>query len=77
MHDLLMDHQDALTARYLVGYAGDLGLGTERFRAELFKHSGAPRVAEDVDQPTWPLSPARRRYSSTATATTARSAWPG
>jgi Na+/H+ antiporter NhaA len=49
MHDLLMDHQGALTARDLVGYAGDLGLDTERFRTDLFKHTGAPRVAEDVD----------------------------
>ncbi len=49
MHDLLMDHQGALTARDLVVYAEDLGLDAEKFRAELFKHAGAPRVAEDVD----------------------------
>jgi Na+/H+ antiporter NhaA len=49
MHDLLMDHQGALTPRDLLGYAGDIGLDTERFRNDLFKHTGAYRVAEDVD----------------------------
>jgi Na+/H+ antiporter NhaA len=49
MHDLLLDHQGALTVRDLVGYAGDLGLDTEKFRTQLFKHAGVPRVAEDVD----------------------------
>jgi Na+/H+ antiporter NhaA len=49
MHDLLFDHQDALRQGDLVGYAGDLDLDTERFAEDLRKHSGAPRVAEDVD----------------------------
>jgi Na+/H+ antiporter NhaA len=49
MHDVLMDHQGALTTRDLVGYAADLGLDTEKFRKNLFKHAGAYRVAEDVD----------------------------
>ena len=49
MHDMLMDHQGALTVRDLVGYAGDLGLDTEKFPADLRKHAGAYRVAEDVD----------------------------
>jgi Na+/H+ antiporter NhaA len=49
MHDLLLAHQGALTARDLVGYAEDLGLDADKFRAQLFKHAGAPRVAEDVD----------------------------
>jgi protein-disulfide isomerase len=49
MHDLLLDHQDALTTRDLIGYAGSLGLDTERFAADLRKHAGAARVAEDVD----------------------------
>ena len=49
MHDLLFDHQDALRPADLVGYAGDLDLDTERFAEDLRKHSGAPRVAEDVD----------------------------
>ena len=49
MHDMLMDHQGALTFMDLVGYAGDLGLDTEKFAADLRKHAGAYRVAEDVD----------------------------
>jgi Na+/H+ antiporter NhaA len=49
MHDMLMDHQGALTARDLVGYAADLGLDTEKFTADLRKHTGAGRIAEDVD----------------------------
>ena len=49
MHDLLMDHQGALTARDLIGYASSLGLDIEQFTADLRKHAGAARVAEDVD----------------------------
>jgi Na+/H+ antiporter NhaA len=49
MHDLLLDHQDALTARDLIGYASSLGLDVERFTADLRKHAGAAHVAEDVD----------------------------
>ena len=49
MHDMLMDHQGALTARDLIGYAGDLGLDAERFAADLRKHVGSARIAEDVD----------------------------
>jgi Na+/H+ antiporter NhaA len=49
MHDMLMDHQGALTPRDLLGYAGDIGLDTERFRTDLFRHAGAYRIAEDVD----------------------------
>jgi Na+/H+ antiporter NhaA len=49
MHDLLLEHQDALTTRDLTGYAGSLGLDTERFAADLRKHAGAAHVAEDVD----------------------------
>jgi Na+/H+ antiporter NhaA len=49
MHDVLMDHQGALTPRDLLGYAADLGLDAEKFRTDLFKHTGAYRVAEDVD----------------------------
>jgi protein-disulfide isomerase len=49
MHDALMDHQGALTFADLVRYAGDIGLNTERFAADLRKHVGAARVAEDVD----------------------------
>jgi Na+/H+ antiporter NhaA len=49
MHDLLFAHQDALRPRDLVGYAEQLGLDVERFTTALREHSGASRVAEDVD----------------------------
>ena len=49
MHDTLMDHQDALTFTDLMRYAAELELDTEKFGADLRKHAGAGRVAEDVD----------------------------
>jgi len=49
MHDLLLDHQDALTPRDLLGYARSLGLDMEKFTADVRRHTGAVRVAEDVD----------------------------
>jgi protein-disulfide isomerase len=49
MHDLLLEHQDALRANDLIGYAGRLGLDVERFTDALREHSGAARVADDVD----------------------------
>jgi Na+/H+ antiporter NhaA len=49
MHDLLLEHQDALRPRDLVGYAERLGLDLDRFRDDLRRHTGAARVAEDVD----------------------------
>jgi Na+/H+ antiporter NhaA/predicted DsbA family dithiol-disulfide isomerase len=49
MHDMLMDHQGALTIRDLTGYARELGLDTDRFVADLRGHAGAARVAEDVE----------------------------
>jgi protein-disulfide isomerase len=49
IHDLLLDHQDALRPRDLIGYVDSLGLDTERFAADLRKHAGAARVSEDVD----------------------------
>ena len=49
MHDLLLEHQGALTVRDLIGYAASLGLDTERFTADLRKHVGAACVAEDTD----------------------------
>jgi protein-disulfide isomerase len=49
MHDMLMDHQGALTFRDVVGYAESIGLDTDKFAADLRKHVGAYRVAEDVD----------------------------
>ena len=41
MHDLLLDHQDALHPRDLIGYADSLGLDTDRFAADLRKHAGS------------------------------------
>jgi Na+/H+ antiporter NhaA len=49
MHDMLMDHQGALGTADLLRYAGEIGLDTARFAADLRRHAGAPRVAEDVD----------------------------
>jgi Na+/H+ antiporter NhaA len=49
LHDLLLDHQDALRLRDLLGYAEQLGLDVERFADDLRTHAGAARVAEDVD----------------------------
>jgi protein-disulfide isomerase len=49
MHDVLLEHQDALTPSDLIGYAGELGLDADRFTEDLEKHAGAARVAEDVD----------------------------
>jgi len=49
MHDLLLDHQDALGFDDLVGYAEQLGLDVERFEEDLRTRAGARRVAEDVD----------------------------
>jgi Na+/H+ antiporter NhaA len=49
MHDLLLDNQDALRTDDLVAYAEQLGLDVERFTNSLREHTGAARVAEDVD----------------------------
>jgi len=49
MHDVLMDHQGALNAPDLARYAAELGLDVARFTADLRRHAGAYRVAEDVD----------------------------
>jgi Na+/H+ antiporter NhaA len=49
MHDLLLDHQDALRVRDLIAHARSLGLDMERFTADLRSHAGRDRVASDVD----------------------------
>jgi len=49
MHDLLLDHQDALHPRDLIGYAASLGLDTGRFAADLRKHAGLAHVSEDLE----------------------------
>jgi protein-disulfide isomerase len=49
MHDLLLEHQDALTPPDLMRYANELSLDVDRFTDELKRHEYAARVAEDVD----------------------------
>jgi Na+/H+ antiporter NhaA len=49
MHDLLLDHQDALEPEDLMGYAEQLGLDVERFSEGMRSRTGAGRVADDVD----------------------------
>ena len=49
MHDRLLDNQDLLTFGDLAHHAEQLGLDVERFTNQLQDHSGAARVAEDVD----------------------------
>jgi Na+/H+ antiporter NhaA len=49
MHDQLFAHQGALHAPDLVDYAGQLNLDITRFTADLRRHAGADRVAQDVD----------------------------
>jgi protein-disulfide isomerase len=48
MHDTLLQHQDDIAPRDLTRYADELGLDTDRFRAELRRHEHAGRVADDV-----------------------------
>ena len=49
MHDMLMEHQGALTKRDLLRYAAELGLDQAKFGEDLRNHAGAAHVAEDVD----------------------------
>jgi Na+/H+ antiporter NhaA len=49
MHDMLMEHQGALTKRDLLRYAAELGLDQATFAQDLRNHVGAAHVAEDVD----------------------------
>ena len=49
MHDQLLYHQDALTPDDLIRYAAQLGLDTGRFTADLRRHAGEAKIAEDVD----------------------------
>jgi Na+/H+ antiporter NhaA len=79
MHDLLLDHQDALRPADLLRYAARLGLDVERFSSQLREHKGANRVAEDVNSadlsgvsgtPTFFIN-GRRHYGAYDTATLA------
>jgi Na+/H+ antiporter NhaA len=49
MHDLLLREQTSLHPDDLVGYAGSLGLDTDRFRDDLAARRYANRVARDVE----------------------------
>jgi Na+/H+ antiporter NhaA len=49
MHDRLLDHQDALSFRDLLGHARELGLDVERFEEDLRTRDGSGRIARDVD----------------------------
>ncbi len=49
MHDLLLNHQDALETSDLLRYAEQLGLDVDRFSTALRTQAGAARIAEDVD----------------------------
>jgi protein-disulfide isomerase len=49
MHDVLLDHQDALHRPDLESYARELGLDVDRFADELRSHEHAARIADDVD----------------------------
>jgi Na+/H+ antiporter NhaA len=49
MHDLLLEHQEALKPADLVRYAGEVGLDVERFHDELKRHVHQARVAQDVE----------------------------
>jgi len=48
LHDLLFEHQDALSKRDLVRYAEELALDVDRFIDDLRKHVGAAQVDADV-----------------------------
>ena len=49
MHDLLLDHQDGLAAKDLIGYARQLGLDVDRFTDELRTRAWRDRIAADVE----------------------------
>jgi Na+/H+ antiporter NhaA len=49
MHDLLLDHQDALQPDDLLGYAEQLDLDLDRFQDDLRDNEATRRVEEDVD----------------------------
>jgi Na+/H+ antiporter NhaA len=48
MHDLMLDHQDRLSAQDIGRYAEQLDLDVERFWDDLRRHEHSNRVAEDV-----------------------------
>jgi len=48
MHDMLMDHQTALSEEDVLRYAGDLGLDMEEFAKDIHERRHAARVERDV-----------------------------
>jgi protein-disulfide isomerase len=49
MHDLMLDHQDALDPTDVAGYGAQLGLDMDRFTSDLDNQTGAAHIAEDID----------------------------
>ena len=49
MHDVLLAHQDALTARQLASYAEQIGLDIPRFIRDLRARAGRPKIERDID----------------------------
>jgi Na+/H+ antiporter NhaA len=49
MHDQLLEHQGALTARDLMRYAAQVGLDLERFARDMRQRAGEAKIAADVD----------------------------
>lgn len=49
MHDLLLNHQNDLQPRQLIGYAQALGLDVARFRSDLRAHAGQDRITADIE----------------------------
>jgi Na+/H+ antiporter NhaA len=49
MHDVLLEHQDALSMSQLVAYAEQLGLDVDRFMNDLDEHRARTRIDEDVE----------------------------
>jgi Na+/H+ antiporter NhaA len=49
MHDVLLEHQVALSGRDLMQYAEELGLDADKFHEHLKKRKGSGRVIEDVE----------------------------
>jgi protein-disulfide isomerase len=48
MHDVLYDHQSALSDKHLKVYATWVGLDMERFKEDMTYHTHAVRVREDA-----------------------------
>lgn len=48
LHDLLFEHQDALTPQDLRRYASQLGLDVGRFESDLYAHAHEQRVEDDI-----------------------------